>query len=292
MGDRPSPEARAAGAPAARNVDPLTVAGFGDEWERFDQRAVESRELDELFSQYFAAFDWSRLSEKAEGFDLGCGSGRWAARVAPRVGRLHCIDASAKALDVARRTLAAHANCVFHHASVDELPLADATMDFGYSVGVLHHVPDTGAALRDCVRKLKPGGQFLVYLYYAMDNRPLWYRGLWRLSDALRVSLARLPFAIRYGVSQAVAFLVYWPLARLAALAERLGLPTSNVPLAFYRHRSLYTMRTDALDRLGTRLERRFTRSEVRALMEDAGLEAVVISDGPPHWCAVGRRTR
>jgi hypothetical protein len=49
-------------------------------------------------------------------------------------------------------------------------------MDFGYSLGVLHHVADTEGALRAAVRTLKPGAPLLVYLYYAFDNRPRWSR--------------------------------------------------------------------------------------------------------------------
>ena len=62
------------------------------------------------------------------------------------------------------------------------------------------------------------------------------------------------------------------------------------MPLAPYRTNSFYTMRTDALDRLGTRLEQRFTRAEVAAMMERAGLENVRFSEGVPFWTAVGTR--
>ena len=49
-------------------------------------------------------------------------------------------------------------------------------------------------------------------------------------------------------------------------------------------------MRNDALDRFGTRLEKRYSREEVRVLLEGAGLEKVDIADGPPWWVAVGWR--
>ena len=52
------------------------------------------------------------------------------------------------------------------------MPFADGTMDFGYSIGVLHHIPNTQLALNDCSRKLKSGAPFLVYIYYAFDNQP------------------------------------------------------------------------------------------------------------------------
>jgi ubiquinone/menaquinone biosynthesis C-methylase UbiE len=165
---------------SGKNIDTRTVAGFGEEWDSFDQTALDEVEWHELFERYFAIFPWSSLPAHAEGFDLGCGSGRWAAGVVERVGTLNCIDPSDKALDVCRRRLQASYNARFHHASVDAIPLPDGSQDFGYSLGVLHHIPDTAAAMADCVRKLKPGAPFLVYLYYAFDNRPLWFRWIWR----------------------------------------------------------------------------------------------------------------
>ena len=117
------------------NVDSKTVEGFGDEWERFDQSSLAEKEQKEIFESYFSIFPWHVLPENAEGFDLGCGSGRWAKMVAPKVGRLHCIDPSA-ALDIARKNLAEYENCEFHHATVDAIPIEDSTMDFGYSLGV------------------------------------------------------------------------------------------------------------------------------------------------------------
>jgi SAM-dependent methyltransferase len=275
---------------ARANIDHATVAGFGEEWSRFDQSELSAAELRELFDQYFQIVPWETLPPDAQGFDLGCGSGRWARGVAPRLGHLHLIDPSAAALNVARRNLAGQTNCTFHHASVDAMPLAPDSMDFGYSLGVLHHVPDTTAGLRSCVRCLKPGAPFLLYLYYALDNQPIWYRGIWRVTDAMRHGIARLPSAVRHLTTDVIATGVYWPLARTAALAERAGLDVRSFPLAFYRDRSFYTMRTDALDRFGTRLERRFRRDEMQALMIDAGLERIRFSERAPFWVAIGWR--
>ena len=196
------------------NLDERTVSGFGDEWARFDQSELPPAELQSLFQKYFHIFPWAKLPKGAVGFDLGCGSGRWAALVAEKVGKLHCIDASEEALTVARKNLGSRANCEFHHASVDAIPLADNSMDFGYSLGVLHHVPDTLAGIKACVRKVKPGAPFLVYLYYRFDNRPLWFRSLWAASNAGRQVVSRLPHSARFAVSQAIAAGVYFPLAR------------------------------------------------------------------------------
>jgi SAM-dependent methyltransferase len=270
------------------NLDEATVAGFGDEWARFDQSAADSGETQAQFEQYFSLFPWNSLPPDPVGFDAGCGSGRWAKLVAKRVKALHCVDASVEALDVARRNCATETNCVFHHASVESLPFADGSMDFGYSLGVLHHVPDTAAGLRACVAKLKPGAPFLLYLYYALDNRPAWFRAVWRGSDVLRRTISRLPFPLRYGVSQFLAGTVYYPLARGAAALEALGVDVRQIPLSAYRHWTFYSMRTDALDRFGTRLEQRFTRKEIRDMMASAGLSGISFRDSAPYWCAIG----
>jgi SAM-dependent methyltransferase len=207
--------------------------------------------------------------------------------VAPRVGKLYLFDPSADALAVAKRNLDGAANCELHLAGADNIPLDDASCDFGYSLGVLHHIPDTEAGLQACVDKLRPGAPFLVYLYYNFDNRPAWFRMLWGISNGVRQVICRLPHAMRYGISQVFAGVIYWPLARLALMAEKLGYDVKYFPLSQYRHNSFYVMRNDALDRFGTRLEKRFSKNEIQAMMQRCGLENITFSN-TSFWTAVG----
>lgn len=276
--------------PANANVDAKTVAGFGKEWSAFDQSSLMGVEYDHVFQGYFSIFPFEMLPPSAEGFDLGCGSGRWAAGVARRVGKLHCIDPSEEALAVAKRRLADYSNVEFHLAAANCMPLEQSSQDFGYSLGVLHHIPDSASAMTSCVGKLKPGAPFLLYLYYKLDNRPVWYRALWQLTDILRRNISRLPFPLRKGLSTCLAGSVYWPLARVARLAEGRGFDISHFPLGFYRNSSFYTMRTDALDRFGTRLEQRFSRSEIEEMMIASGLTNIRFKEEAPYWTACGFR--
>jgi SAM-dependent methyltransferase len=243
------------------NLDRATVSDFGHEWQRFDQGGIPHEERMRLFDEYFAVFPWQSLPPAAAGFDAGCGSGRWAALVAPRVGRLHCVDASADALRVAQKNLSGIGNVSFHEAPLDAMPF---------------------------VKKLKPGAPMLVYFYYAFDNRPAWFRLLWRASDVLRRALSQAPFRLKAGIAELLAAFVYWPLARGSRLFERLGCDVTKWPLSAYRRRSYYNMRTDALDRFGTRLEHRMTQAQIKAVMEKAGLGNIRFSDAVPFWCAVG----
>jgi len=274
-----------------KNIDHQTVESFGDEWSRFDQSLMTNEEALERFGEYFSIFPWSELAPDAEGFDMGCGSGRWSRLVAPKVGKLHCIDPS-NAIELAQSYLSAHGNVSFHHASVDSQCLPLSSQDFGFSLGVLHHVPDTAAAIRSCVDLLKPGAPLLLYLYYAFDNRPWWFRAVWRVSDLARQIIYRLPPSLKHIVTDLIALLVYVPLSVISSLMERLGFNVDNVPLSYYRKYSFYTIRTDARDRFGTPLERRFSKDQIAEMMKEAGLVNVRFSDSAPFWCAVGNKDK
>jgi SAM-dependent methyltransferase len=272
------------------NIHPQTVAGFGDEWSRFKQSELTQQERLKIFNNYFTIFNWGALPNLAVGADIGCGSGRWGSIVSERVGELILIDASEDALRVARENLKLRTNVTFLLASVGHLPLEDASLDFAYSLGVLHHVPNTFDAIKEIARVLKSGAPFLIYLYYSFENRPVWFRQLWWISDCARAIISRLPHPLRYAVSQIIATTIYWPLARTASVLDRVGICPISWPLSYYRNKPFYVMRTDALDRFGTQLEQRFTKLEIKLMLEDAGFVDIQFSDSDPYWVAQGFR--
>jgi SAM-dependent methyltransferase len=274
-----------------KNFDPKTVKGFGSEWATFNQSPLLPEELQVAFDKYFSLISFEDLGESKVVLDVGCGSGRWAQLVAPKVTKLHLIDPSSLALEVAKKKMRNFSNCEFHLATTQDLPVEDGSCDLVYSLGVLHHVPDTFGAIKDCVKKLRPGAPLLLYLYYRFDNRPIWFKALWKVSNFLRIIISCLPFRIRHLISGCLAVLLYLPLSRIALLLEKANVNVSSFPLSFYRNSSLYTMRTDALDRFGTNLEHRFTKVEIREMMQGAGLERVMFRDSEPFWCAVGYKS-
>jgi ubiquinone/menaquinone biosynthesis C-methylase UbiE len=273
------------------NLDLRVASGFGREWSTFrqDEDHLSREQRQAIFDDYFGIFPWHLLPPGAGvGLDAGCGTGRWSVLVAPRVQHLHLLDPSAHALSVAKQNLRNVNNVSYHLDSVATIPVPPRSLDFAFSLGVLHHVPDTEAAIAAIADKLKPNAPFLVYLYYAFDNRPVWYRLLWRVTDLARVVVSRLPHRLRLAISQSVAALVYWPLARLARFVSRRGRSASALPLSYYADKSFYVMRTDAYDRFCTRLEKRFRRAEIERMLARAGFKDITFSDKQPFWCAVG----
>jgi SAM-dependent methyltransferase len=272
-----------------KNVDPQTVEGFGKEWVKFDQGSLDEKELSRAFEEYFSLVNWIDLPKNPVVMDVGCGTGRWARFVAAKVGHLHLVDPAEGALNVAKANLQEATNCTFSVGTTQQLPVPDSSCDLIYSLGVLHHIPDTYAGIQDCIKKLKPGAPLLLYLYYRFDNRPAWFAKVWRLSDIIRKGIARLPFVLKYPISAIIAIIVYWPLARFSLAAEKLlGRNVSSWPLSYYRQSPFYRMRTDSLDRFGTRLEHRFTRAEIDNMLARAGLTDIQFRESEPYWCVIG----
>jgi ubiquinone/menaquinone biosynthesis C-methylase UbiE len=269
------------------NLDEKTVSSFGNEWNRFDQKGMSNEESKRIFENYFSIFQWNKISSEAEGFDMGCGSGRWAKFVAPRVGHLNCIDPSS-AIDVAKKTLNDFNNITFIRGSVSDSHLKKNSQDFGYSLGVLHHVPETQKAIKSCVELLKKDAPLLLYLYYAFDNKPFFFKAIWKVSDIFRSVISKLPLKLRNICTDIIFVLVYIPLYFVSKAADRIGINPDNIPLSFYRNHSFYTMRTDARDRFGTPLEKRFTREEINKMMVESGLKDIQFFDEVPFWCVIG----
>lgn len=270
-----------------KNVDRKTIKSFGDEWTYFDQSAMKNKEAYKIFKSYFSIFPLEKLSKLSEGFDMGSGSGRWAKFVAPKVGLLNCIDPSA-AIEVSKKNLKKFENIKYYKKSLDKSGLRENSQDFGYSLGVLHHVPNTKLAINSCVKLLKPGAPFLLYIYYSFDNRPVWFKFLWSLSNCMRLIINKLPKFFKFFICDFIAIFIYYPITRLVIIFEKIGFNVKNLPLYFYKSKSFYTMRTDARDRFGTPLEKRFSKKEIYQMMKHSKLEKIKFKIGPPYWVAVG----
>ena len=108
---------------------------------------------------------------------------------------------------------------------------------------------------------------FLLYLYYSFDNRSLPYRFVWRISNIMRIIISNLPIKIKNVACDLLAILIYFPLARFSLLLHFININSESIPLSYYKDKSFYTMRTDSLDRFGTKLEKRFTKSEILEIL-------------------------
>lgn len=270
-----------------KNIDTKVINDFGMEWQYYNQGKLGEREAEASFRQYFSIFPFDKINNQSEGFDMGCGSGRWAKFISPHVRKLNCIEPSILAINEAKINLENTTNCHFECASTSSTTLKHRSQDFGYSLGVLHHIPDTLEGIKDCGKLLKSGAPFLLYIYYRFDTRPKWFKLTWKITDLIRKFISRMPFNIKIVLSQLIAYFVYFPLSRFSKILEKFSINIKNIPLSYYRNKSIYSLKTDALDRFGTTLEKRYTKKEIEQMLIESGFHNIRFNDAEPYWVAL-----
>lgn len=275
---------------ASANIDKQTVDSFGDEWEKFSSFSKD--EIEKIGNEYFDIIDHTILNKDSVVLDLGCGSGRWSKYLANKVKYVEAVDPS-KAVISSSILLNEDENVRVTQASVDNIPFNNNSFDFAMSLGVLHHIPDTKKALLNLVEKTKVGGYVLLYLYYNLDNRGVFYNFLFKLSVYPRLFISKMPKNIKKILCDIIAVVVYLPLIIFAKIVKNVLSTKSfyqRLPLSYYIGKSFNVVRNDALDRFGTPLEQRFSKIEIEKMMQSCGLSELKFSENAPYWHVVGKR--
>ncbi len=106
--------------------------------------------------------------------EVGCGQGITTILSSSKCANIVGLDISKKSLHEARRGIneLEVSNALLINADAESLPFPDNCFDIVYSLGVLHHTPDTQKSINEIHRVLKPGGKTIVMLYKAYN--PKW----------------------------------------------------------------------------------------------------------------------
>jgi ubiquinone/menaquinone biosynthesis C-methylase UbiE len=124
---------------------------------------------------------WVHPSVDAPVLDMGCGPGTASALIWERL-RPHLLvafDFDPTMVELAGRRLrrrGVHADVRLLAADATHMPFKDASFDAVFESGVVHHIPDWQAALREVARVLKSGGRFC----FAEPSEGRLARGLYR----------------------------------------------------------------------------------------------------------------
>ena len=270
------------------NIDQEVVNHFGNEWAKFNYLdGVASEALDKQFVAYVSPLDLSLFSKESSiAADFGAGSGRWADRLKPFFKHVYALEPSESAFEILEKKFKDNAEFTLLNESVEDNSIPNESLDLAISLGVLHHIPDTKKAILDIYKKIKPGGTFLCYLYYKVEDKPFHYRILFLLVNCVRNIVSRMPHVIRMLLAKLIAIFIYLPLARFSRHQLKKGKDVTNIPLHHYANMPFVMLENDALDRFGTRLEQRFNKVEISSMLEEAGFELSTInfSDKEPFW--------
>ena len=270
------------------NLDQGVIDSFGHEWATYDYGETETSEaLDAQFMAYCAPIDLNQFNPKTSlAADFGAGSGRWSSRLSPHFSLVYALEPSDGANSVLKNKFSNDPKIVVLQETVGSNSIPLASLDLAMSLGVLHHIPDTGLAIKDVSRRIKPGGVFLCYLYYSLENKPAYYKMIFKAVDGVRRVISVLPQRLKQLVTSLIAGVVYWPLARLSKVLNKFGINTSNVPLHHYADMPFVMLANDALDRFGTTLEQRFSKAEITEMLRvaDFDISTLKFSDKEPFW--------
>jgi len=96
--------------------------------------------------------------------DLGAGEGLVSQLLARRAEKVWCIDNSPKMVEVGTELAKKNglANLTYKLGDIEQVPLADKSVDLAILSQALHHASRPQTAVDEALRILKPGGQLLV----------------------------------------------------------------------------------------------------------------------------------
>lgn len=277
---------------------------FSDKWRRFKQYGLEPEHKEFLFGWYCKKLGVPDLDAlkafygaKKRVLEVGPGSGfntRFIAENCP--GQVFALDVSDAALTTFENTRALD-NCCVVQADLMDAPFPDDSFDFIIADGVLHHTPDTRAAVEALYRKVAPGGQFFFYVYRRMGAARAF------TDDHIRQNFMPLSPEECYAQCEAITELGR-ELSRLNATItldkpiDVLGIPagTHNVQRLFY-YNFLKCFWNEAFDYETNNMVNfdwyhphnawQHTDKEVEGWLKELGAESYVFNDANPNGISV-----
>jgi SAM-dependent methyltransferase len=265
-----------------------TAKSFGYEWQAFS----------EMLPDYEAHFRWYFERFKPEHFagkrvlDAGCGTGRHTFYMARSGAREVVAMDFSQAIEVAAHNNRDNENAHFVQADIYHPPFPPAAFDFVYSLGVLHHLPEPEKGFHTLLPLLAAGEFINLYLYWNLEGEAAWRRAALKAVTQVRRVTTKMPHTMLQKLSWMIAagfqLAFVLPSRALEALPPTRHL-ADRVPLGHYRKSSFRVLYTDQFDRFSAPIENRYSRAEVLAWLERAGLQEIVVLGGK-GWRASGRK--
>ncbi len=266
-----------------RQLHSETRQSFGFQWLRF--KVTDHKENQEHF---FRRLDITPAGMKGKiFFEAGCGMGRYLQVIGDEP------TAEAVGLDLSlavNRARAENRQNPFIHViqgNIMELPLRAQTIDYVYSIGVLHHTPDTRQAFQSIVRLVKPGGSVSIWVYHVWRHSGV--HGLQalhatlkgRITDGVRAITTRLPFRVLNALCY-VAVPGGWLQRKITdspAPIRALFSPLTLLNLSMHDRWEVRVL--DTFDWYSPRYQWKHTVPEVEGWFRDAGLADITTHGFP-----------
>jgi SAM-dependent methyltransferase len=263
------------------DIEKQTIHDFGKQWTRYQDIGGYFGSM-QLFSDIISPFFEPEALVGCRVGEIGSGSGR-IVNMLLRAGASHVIavEPSEEAFNVLVRNMDQPEKVTCLQITGDQLPSC-GDLDYIFSIGVLHHIPDPAGVVKAAFNALRPGGKFIVWLYGKEGNRFLLF-----FLYPLRALTKRLPHYV-------LAFLVwslYFPLVIYMKLCQRLSLPLREYLLTVFEKMSADKRRLIIYDQLNPAYSKYYTRFEAEKLLCEAKFEDIQIHHRHGYsWTIIGTK--
>lgn len=133
-------------------------------WDRVAERYSKNPVADEASYQKKLRVTREYFSPDAQVLEIGCGTGSTAIVHAPFVKHIRATDISPKMIEIATKKAALENvdNVSFEVSSIDDLDVADQSLDAVLGLSILHLVRDRDQVIAKAYKMLKQGGVFVT----------------------------------------------------------------------------------------------------------------------------------
>ena len=241
-----------------------TIKDFGEQWLRYQDNEGFYGSLQLLSDIFFPFIEMEQIKNRRVA-EIGSGTGR-IVNMLLEAGVDHVIAVEpSDSFEVLCHNIPQpeKVNCL--KITGDLLP-ADADLDYVFSIGVLHHIPNPTPVVQAAFKALRRGGHLLVWLY-GMEGNGLYLA----LIQPLRVLTKRLPHFMLASLVE----IMYWPLAFYIHLCRILPLPLRGYMLSVLQKMAPDKRRLIIYDQLNPSYAKYYTRREAEKLLIDGKFKKV-----------------
>ena len=250
-----------------------TFSSYSYQWRKFKEMLPN---WEEVFSRSIAPIEPDFFRGKV-GLDAGCGFGRSLFYAASCGAEVIGMDLS-EAVEAARENTRHLSNVHLIQADVFHSPLRERSLDFIYSIGVLHHLPDPKKGFLTLTRLLAPGAPIFIWVYSRGRGRQIAVFNLMRaVSTRLPLHLLNL-FCLGLAAGQWALWIA--PYRLLSRFQPTRGL-AQHLPFTVYARYPFRVLHADWFDGLSVPIVNYYRREEIVEWLREAGLERVRVD---PDW--------
>jgi SAM-dependent methyltransferase len=257
-----------------------TIKDFGEQWLKYGDVGGYFGSL-ELFEDIVFPFIKPNNLRGCKVAEIGSGSGRIVNMLLQSgVSHIIAIEPS-NAFGVLCRNIQQPEKVTCLNITGDQLP-AYGDLNYVFSIGVLHHIPNPEPVVEAAFKALRPGGQFLVWLYGKEGN------GFYlALINPLRILTKRMPHFLLVILVE----MMYWPLVIYIKLCHKFHLPLRGYLLSVFEKMSPSKQRLIIYDQLNPFFAKYYKRPEAEKLFLHGGFVNIRVHHRHGYsWTVIGTK--